>query len=51
MEARRAAFERAYQSLEKRIKAFLALDLVTMSARDVATAARLIHEAAAEGER
>jgi arsenate reductase len=50
MEARRAAFERAYQSLEKRIKAFLALDLVTMSEKDVATAARLIHEAAAEGE-
>ena len=30
--------------------AFLALDLATMSAKDVATAARLIHEAAAEGE-
>ena len=50
MEARREAFEVAYQALEKRIKAFLVLDLATMSAKDVATAARLIHEAAAEGE-
>ena len=50
MEARREAFEVAYQALEKRIKAFLALDLATMSAKDVATAARLIHEAAAESE-
>ncbi len=50
MEARREAFETAYRSLEKRIKAFLALDLETMSAKDVATAARLIHEAVAEGE-
>ena len=48
MEARREAFEAAYQALEKRIKAFLALDLATMSAKDVAAAARLIHEAAAE---
>ena len=48
MEARREAFEVAYQALEKRIKAFLALDLATMSAKDVAAAARLIHEAAAE---
>ena len=48
MEARRVAFEVAYQALEKRIKAFLALDLATMSAKDVATAARLIHEAAVE---
>lgn len=45
MEARRAAFEKAYQVLEKRIKAFLALDLENMSAKDVAVAARLIHEA------
>ena len=50
MEARREAFEVAYQALEKRIKAFLALDLATMSAKDVTMAARLIHEAAAEGE-
>ena len=48
MEARREAFEVAYQALEKRIKAFLALDLATMSAKDVAAAARLIHEAAVE---
>ena len=48
MEARREAFEVAYQALEKRIKAFLALDLATMSAKDVADAARLIHEAAVE---
>ena len=51
IEARREAFEKAFQSLEKRIKAFLALDLATMSAKDVATAARLIHEAVTEGER
>ena len=48
MEARREAFEVAYQALEKRIKAFLALDLATMSAKDVAAAALLIHEAAVE---
>ena len=48
MEARREAFEVAYQALEKRIKAFLALDLATMSGKDVAAAARLIHEAAVE---
>ena len=51
IDARREAFEKAFQSLEKRIKAFLALDLATMSATDVATAARLIHEAVTEGER
>ena len=45
IEARRDAFEVAYQALEKRIKAFIALDLESMSAKDVATAARLIHEA------
>ena len=50
IQARREAFEKAFRSLEKRIKAFLALDLETMSAKDVATAARLIHEAVAEGE-
>ncbi len=44
MEARRAAFEVAYQALEKRIKAFLALDLESMSREDILTAARLIHE-------
>ena len=50
IDARREAFEKAFQSLEKRIKAFLALDLTTMSAKDVATAARLIHEAVKESE-
>ena len=45
MEARRAAFEVAYAALEKRIKAFLALDLESMSREDVVTAAHLIHEA------
>ena len=50
MEARREAFERAYQSLEKRIKAFLALDLEAMSRADVVTAARLIHEAVGAAE-
>ena len=45
LEARRAAFELAYQALEKRIKAFLALELEAMTRADVVTAARLIHEA------
>jgi arsenate reductase len=45
MEARRAAFEVAYQALEKRIKAFLALDLESMSRADIVAAAKLIHEA------
>lgn len=46
IEARRAAFEVAYQALEMRIKAFLALDLSSLSAGDVALAAQMIHEAA-----
>ncbi len=46
MTARREAFEVAYRHLEKRIRAFLALDLETMSATDIKTAAQLIHEAA-----
>lgn len=45
MEARREAFEVTYQALEKRIKAFLALDLEAMSRQDIVAAARLIHEA------
>ena len=45
MEARREAFEIAYTALEKRIKAFLALDLESMSRHDIVAAARLIHEA------
>ena len=44
LEARRAAFETAYQAQEKRIKAFLALDLKLLPRADVLTAARLIHE-------
>ena len=43
--ARQAAFEAAYQALEKRIRAFLALDLESMSRQDIVAAARLIHEA------
>ena len=45
LEARQAAFELAYAALEKRIKAFLALDLESMSRQDIVAAARLIHEA------
>ncbi|MDP2826290.1 MAG: arsenate reductase ArsC [Sulfuritalea sp.] len=43
MEARRAAFEEAFQSLKKRIEAFLALSLETMSPEESALAARRIH--------
>ena len=43
LEARRAAFEDAYQSLKKRIEAFLALPLETMSRDEVLAAARRIH--------
>lgn len=43
MEARREAFEQAYQSLKKRIEAFLALPLETMTPQDVIQAARRIH--------
>ena len=50
IQARREAFDQSFLSLEKRIKAFLALDLTRMSAKDVATAARLIHEAVKESE-
>ncbi|MDP2826319.1 MAG: arsenate reductase ArsC [Sulfuritalea sp.] len=42
--ARRAAFEEAYQSLKKRIEAFLALPLETMDRQETAAAARRIHE-------
>ena len=45
LKARQAAFEVAFQALEKRIKAFLALDLESMSRQDIVSAARLIHEA------
>ena len=43
MEARREAFEEAYQSLKKRIEAFLALPLETMSRDETLAAARRIH--------
>lgn len=42
--ARRAAFEQAYQSLRKRITAFLALPLERMTPQESALAARRIHE-------
>jgi arsenate reductase len=44
IEARRAAFEAAYQALKRRIEAFLALPLETMSPDAIAAAARRIHE-------
>ena len=43
MAARREAFEEAYQSLKKRIEAFLALPLETMTPQEAALAARQIH--------
>ena len=43
MAARREAFEEAYQSLKKRIEAFLALPLETMTPQEAAVAARRIH--------
>jgi arsenate reductase len=46
MAARREAFEEAYQSLKKRIEAFLALPLETMSREKSVLAARQIHTGA-----
>jgi arsenate reductase (thioredoxin) len=43
IEARRAAFEEAYQALRKRVDAFLALPLETMARDEVLAAARRIH--------
>lgn len=43
LDARREAFEEAYQSLKKRIEAFLALPLETMTQQESALAARRIH--------
>jgi arsenate reductase len=43
LEARREAFETAYQSLRQRVEAFLALPLETMSREESALAARRIH--------
>ncbi len=50
MSARVEAFEVAYAQLERRIKAFLALPLETMSAADIKAAAKRIHEEAAAQE-
>jgi arsenate reductase len=44
LEARRAAFETAYQELKRRVEAFLALPLETMSRDAAIAAARKIHE-------
>lgn len=46
LEARRAAFEEAYEALEKRVQAFLALPLESMDRNAVAAAARNIHQGA-----
>jgi len=46
MEARRAAFEEAYQSLHRRISDFLALPLETLTRDEIVAAARRIHQAA-----
>jgi arsenate reductase len=43
IEARRAAFEEAYQALRKRVDAFLALPLETMARDEALAAARRIH--------
>jgi arsenate reductase len=43
IEARRIAFEEAYQSLKKRVEAFLALPLENLSRDEVLAAARKIH--------
>jgi arsenate reductase len=48
LDARRAAFETAYQQLERRVRAFLALPLESMSAEDIKRAAREIHVEADE---
>ena len=50
MSARQAAFEVAYQQLARRVKAFVALPLETMSADEVKAAARKIHEDALKEE-
>ena len=47
MTARVEAFEVAYQQLARRVRAFVALPLETMSAAEVKAAAKQIHEQAA----
>lgn len=44
LEARREAFEVAYQSLRRRVEAFLLLPLESLSRAEIAAAARRIHE-------
>jgi arsenate reductase len=44
IEARRAAFEAAYQALKGRVEAFLALPLESMSREEALAAARRIHD-------
>jgi len=44
IEARRVAFETAYQQLRRRVEAFLALPLETLSREEAIAAARRIHE-------
>ncbi len=44
IEARRAAFEAAYRQLKRRVEAFLALPLESMSREAAIAAARRIHE-------
>jgi arsenate reductase len=44
LEARRAAFETAYRELKRRIEAFLALPLESMTRDEAIAAARRIHE-------
>jgi arsenate reductase len=46
MTARVEAFEVAYQQLEQRVRAFVALPLATMTADEVKAAAKQIHEEA-----
>lgn len=48
--ARRAAFETAFGKLERRVRAFLALPLETMSPADIKDAAQRIHDAALADE-
>lgn len=44
MEARREAFETAYRQMKRRVEAFLALPLESMSREEAIAAARRIHE-------
>lgn len=46
LEARREAFEQAYQSLKQRIEAFIALPLESLSREEIVAAARRIHAGA-----